>query len=161
MVGSELRGGMAFTLLSRRSNSLSAAGRLLVFGSLAVVTLAISLAFAVHGAWLVVPFAGLECLGLYLAYRWLKRHESDYECITVDAERVIVDSSEGGTITRREFSRAWVQVVVNDGNDGHASICLRSHGRSVEIGKWLTDHARIEVARQLKQRISDDRTQHD
>jgi uncharacterized membrane protein len=47
-----------------------------VFGSLAVITVAISLGFAVHGAWPVIPFAGLECLGLYIACRWLKRQIS-------------------------------------------------------------------------------------
>ena len=35
---------------------------------LAVVTLSIGIGFALMGAWLVLPFAGLEVLGLGAAY---------------------------------------------------------------------------------------------
>lgn len=49
-----------FTLVARRNNSFSSGSRFLVLGSLAVVVLAISLGFALNGAWLVFPFAGLD-----------------------------------------------------------------------------------------------------
>ena len=48
------------TLVARRNNSLSSAGRTLVVGSLATISLVISLAFALRGAWMILPFAGLE-----------------------------------------------------------------------------------------------------
>ena len=59
------------TLVARRDNSLSSGGRLLVLGSLAVVVVAISLGFAFNGAWLVLPFAGLELLVVGLACRYM------------------------------------------------------------------------------------------
>jgi len=53
----DVRESGEFLLIARRNNSLSAAGRAVVLGSLVLITLAISLAFAFFGAWLVLPFA--------------------------------------------------------------------------------------------------------
>jgi uncharacterized membrane protein len=144
----------SFRWISRRNSSLSATARILVFASLAVVTLAISLGFAIRGAWPVVPFAGLECVALWLAYRWLKRHEADYELITVDPERVVVEVCNGGVRHSHEFARAWAQVVLEATQDGRPVVWLRSHGREVQVGKWMTDEARLSAARQLKRQIS-------
>ncbi|HWQ38274.1 MAG TPA: DUF2244 domain-containing protein [Burkholderiales bacterium] len=158
MYGGESEEGGAFRWFSRRTSSLSATGRLLVFASLALVTLAISLGFALRGAWPVLPFAGLECVGLWLAYRWLKRHEGDYECVMVDCDKVVVEIRDGGALDNREFVRPWAQVVVERGRDGRPAIFLRSHGRAVQIGKWLTDEARVQTAQRLRRQISEGRT---
>ena len=40
----------------------------MAFAALAALTLAIGVGFAMIGAWLVLPFAGLEVLGLVVAY---------------------------------------------------------------------------------------------
>jgi uncharacterized membrane protein len=154
MHSAEVGGEKAFALLSRRHSSLSPAGRVLVFGSLAIVTVAISLGFAFHGAWPVLPFAGLECLALYLVYRWLGRHQGDYQCVTVDGERVVVETRKGTQTLRGEFSQAWAQVVIEEGDDGRPSVFIRSHGRAVEIGQWLTGEGRIEIARRLRRRLA-------
>ena len=47
---------------------MSPAGLAKAFAALAAAVLAISVGFAMAGAWLVLPFAGLEVLGLAAAY---------------------------------------------------------------------------------------------
>ena len=47
---------------------MSPAGLAKVFSALAAVVLAIGAGFATLGAWLVLPFAGLEVLALVAAY---------------------------------------------------------------------------------------------
>jgi uncharacterized membrane protein len=47
---------------------MSPAGLAMVFAALAAVVLAIGAGFAAAGAWLVLPFAGLEVLVLIAAY---------------------------------------------------------------------------------------------
>jgi len=47
---------------------MSPAGLLGAFAVLAAVTLAIGIGFALLGAWLVLPFAGLEVLALAVAF---------------------------------------------------------------------------------------------
>lgn len=154
MHSAEVGGEKPFALLSRRHSSLSPAGRVLVLGSLAIVTVAISLGFAIHGAWPVVPFAGAECLALYLVYQWLTQHQSDYQCVTFDGEKLVVETREAGRTRRSEFSQAWAQVVVENAADGKPSVFIRSHGRTVEIGRWLSGEARIEVARRLQRLLA-------
>ena len=47
---------------------MSPAGLAMAFAALAVLTLAIGVGFALVGAWLVLPFAGLEVLMLGVAF---------------------------------------------------------------------------------------------
>jgi uncharacterized membrane protein len=47
---------------------MSPAGLAMAFAALAVATLAIGVGFALFGAWLVLPFAGLEVLALLVAF---------------------------------------------------------------------------------------------
>src|SRR5262249_27406521 len=79
-----------FFLIAKRNNSLSSAGRAVVFGSLVALSFAISLAFAFQGAWLVLPFAGAEMLVLFLAFRVIDRHAADFESIAIRGDRVLI-----------------------------------------------------------------------
>ena len=47
---------------------MSPAGLAIAFAALAVLALAIGVGFALAGAWLVLPFAGLEVLMLGVAF---------------------------------------------------------------------------------------------
>ncbi len=150
MLVSEIGEGEQYALFSRRNSSISSIGRLLVFGSLAFVTAAISLGLAVQGAWPIVPFAGLECIALYLVYRWLHAHASDYELIKIAGDEVIVQNRDGGNVGTHTFSRFWVRVVLESGDDGQEHVFLRSHGRQVEIGRLLGSAAKLDAAKRLK-----------
>jgi len=59
---------------------MSPAGLAKVFSALAAVVLAIGAGFATLGAWLVLPFAGLEVLALVAAYlAYAKRFGAEEE----------------------------------------------------------------------------------
>src|SRR5262245_46363084 len=96
-----------FSLVAKRNNSLSSTGRLLVFAFIFVVSVGIALAFALLGAWPILPFAGLEMLVLYLAFRYVDRHAGDYERIAISGGRVEVEFFQGGRTQRHEFHRTW------------------------------------------------------
>ena len=139
-----------FSLVARRNNSLGPGGRRGVFAFIFVVSVGIAAAFAVLGAWLILPFAGLEMLVLYLAFRYVDRHAADYELIAIDGDRVEVESFEGGRRRRHEFNRQWARlVVVGDGE----RVALRSHGRELEIGRFVGAERRLEIARELGRRM--------
>jgi uncharacterized membrane protein len=147
-----------FLLIARRNNSLSSAGRAVVLGSLVALSLAISLAFAVQGAWLVLPFAGAEMLVLFLAFRFIERHAGDFESIAIRDDRVLVERWETGRVSRYEFNRYWAQVVVSHSASGGKSVlALRSHGREVEFGQHLTEEQRDALARKLRQQLRNGR----
>jgi uncharacterized membrane protein len=147
--------GPGFTLVARRNNSLTASGRFLVVGSLVAVSLTISLGFVAFGAWPVLPFWGLEMLGLCVAFHIVGRHADDYERISIWGDRVLIESSEARRRTRHEFNRHWARLVVQPAAAGrHARVALRSHGREVEFGRHLTDDQRLEVARALRHELT-------
>jgi len=135
-----------FSLVARRNNSLSPSGRLRVFFFVFAVSIGIASAFAIFGAWLILPFAGLEMLVLYLAFREIGRHAGDYERIAIGRDRVRVESCETGQLSRDELSRYWARVVAS--RDGRY-LALRSHGRELAIGRHRSDEQRLELARAL------------
>jgi uncharacterized membrane protein len=140
----------AYTLTAKRNNSLSTSGRYLVFGFIFVVSFGISTAFAAFGAWLVLPFAGLEMLVLFLAFYFIGRRSDDYERLTLNGDRLVLERMEHGRLGHFEFNRYWAQVVCD--TEG-SRLALRSHGREVEFGLYLTEEERVKLARQLKDRI--------
>jgi uncharacterized membrane protein len=143
-----------FLLIARRNNSLSSAGRAVVLGSLVALSLAISLAFAFQGAWLVLPFAGVEMFVLFLAFRFVERHGGDFESIAIKGDRVLVERWESGRVSQYEFNRYWAQVVVNhSAPGGKCVLALRSHGREVEFGRHLTEDQRDALAHTLRQQL--------
>jgi uncharacterized membrane protein len=144
----------SFVLVARRNNSLSPRGGKIVLGSFFVIAFAISLAFALHGAWLILPFTGLELAVLYLAFRAMAQRAGDFESISIDGDRVLIEKWERGRVNRHELSRYWARVVVEPCVPGRGNVlAVRSHGRQVEFGRHLTDEQRREVARTLKQEL--------
>jgi len=137
-----------FVLTARRNNSLSSSGRLLVFGFILAVSLGIALAFAwVLGAWLILPFTGVEMLVLYLAFRHVELHSGDYERVAIEGDKLNVEVLDGGRMSRRELNRGWAQVVcAADGRD----LALRSHGSEFRIGRHITEEQRLAMARNLR-----------
>jgi uncharacterized membrane protein len=143
------------TFVARRNNSLSTGGRRLVLGSLVGLVLAISLGFAFSGAWLVFPFAGLEVVVVFLAFRYMERHATDFERLRLEGERIVVERAQRGRTRRVELNRHWAQVDYRapGGLEG-GKLILRAHGADVEFGTCLTDAQRAEVARRLKENLN-------
>src|SRR5262245_2417002 len=112
----DVRASGEFLLIARRNNSLSATGRALVLGSLVLITLAISLAFALFGAWLMLPFAGAEVGVLCIAFCYMQRHAADFESLAIKGDRVLVERWDRGKMSRYELNRCWAQVVLHRGD---------------------------------------------
>lgn len=139
-----------FAITARRNNSLSSSGRYLAFGIILVVSLGIALAFTWVGAWLILPFAGLEMAVLYLAFRYVERHAADYERVAIVGDRLDVEVMNAGRMSRFEFNRCWAQVVCAE--DG-SRLAVRSHGRELEIGRHMSHEQRLEAAQALRREL--------
>jgi uncharacterized membrane protein len=144
----EVGAGAGYSALVQRNNSLTPATRLLAFGSIAAVCLAVACAFAVAGIWYVLPFAGIELGVLALAFAWTERHAGDYERITVRGDALEVETGGGGRVERRSFNRHWAQVVTNGGQ-----LAVRERGREYAFGRLMTWQERAQVARALRGQV--------
>lgn len=97
---------------------------------------------------MILPFAGLELVGLCTALYICARRTSQVEVVTVSEDVVTVSSGRKGPSENREFQRGWTQVVLeNSGHDWYPSrLLIRSHGRSVEVGGCLREGERKRLA---------------
>lgn len=135
-----------FSLVAQRNNSLTSSGRFHVLVFVFTVSVGIAVAFAALGAWPILPFAGLEVLVLFLAFRDVDRRAQDYERIAITDDRVRVEWCEIGALRKQELSRYWAQVVAS--RDGRY-IALRSHGRELAVGRHRSDTQRLDLANDL------------
>ena len=144
--------GTGICLLLKRNCSITPAGLMWAYGLIAVVTMAIATALAVMGAWPVLPFAGVEIVGLGIAFVLNGRHAADYERIELDKGRLMVEVSESDSVRRHEFIPARASVLI--AAEGHGvRVLLETPGRRLEIGRHLQEQARLDLAGELNKRL--------
>ena len=144
--------GSGFSLLLKRNCSISPAALLRTYVAIAAVTLGIAGAFAALGAWLILPFAGLEIVALGVAFAWNGRHAGDYERIELGEGRLEVEVRDSDSIRCHEFNPAWASVRVA-GEGRSMRVLLGVPGRSLEVGRHLQAQGRLELAGELKRRL--------
>lgn len=115
------------------------------------VSLGIAVAFALQGAWLVLPFAGLEMAVLGAALYVVARRGYRWQVISVHSDRI--DITEHGARPERleSFQRAWTRVQLQPAViQGYPSkLTIGSHGRRVEIGGCLSEDDKNYLAHEL------------
>lgn len=150
MKGSNVEPPADFILIARPNCSLSSTSRFSFLCGLVTVTFGIALTFAWAGAWLVLPFAGLEVGVLIWAFRHIAQHAHDYEKITIQGDRVTVESQNAQRLTKQEFNRHWAQLKIDTSTRGVHRLAMRSHGLEFELGRFLSDAQRLMLAKQIR-----------
>lgn len=112
------------------------------------VSLGIGLAFWTLGATLILPFAGIEVIGLGLAFILYAQHATDGERILLEEDRLIVELENAGHLQRAEFQRDSVRVEPQA--DDRSLIALSGQGRSVQVGRYLRPEMRPALAKEIR-----------
>ena len=86
------------------------------FAVLGAGSMAVSVAWALSGAWLVIPFLLIELTALAVAFFVYSRHVNDGEKITLDEAKVRVDVTEGIKTKTLELPRQWLRCARDDGH---------------------------------------------
>jgi uncharacterized membrane protein len=135
--------------------SLQPRGALYFFGSVCAVSFSIAGAMALKGLWPILPFAGLEMvvLGWALAVSLQRRHHS--QTITVTQDQVLIATRDRLLMTQVEFPRHWARVKLHGADTPlHPSrLTIESHGRSYEVGSFLTEEERRTLTGRLRRSI--------
>lgn len=142
--------GAGFSYYRRHCSSLDWRLLRLVFGSLAVFSVLVAAVFAAAGAWLIIPFAGVEIVALGIAAWWSLRRAGDFERLAFDGDRILVEIREQGLSRQFEFNCCWAQLVTGDAG----TVALRSHGREIVIGRFCGEGSRQVLARELRGRLA-------
>lgn len=144
----------AFVFQSRPNHSLTRTQERLAFWSLAVLCFATAIGFALLGYWLILPFAGLEVGLLAWAFERLRSRVGDYETLTIEGDVVVLEWHAGTRRERREMNRQWVRVVCDCSTPGrNCHLSVSSHGRETEVGQYLSDEARLQLAATLRSKL--------
>jgi len=144
-----------YKIIARPSNSLSPEGSVKLLGAIIVVVLLVALVFTQMGAWLVLPFAGMEIVAFAYTFYYIYLHSGDFESITIENDNVVVEKRNYKESTTIVFQRYWAQVNVREVN-GKSGLFISSHGKEVEFGRnFINDGQRTLLVRELRQKIKD------
>jgi uncharacterized membrane protein len=139
----------AFQVALYPNRSLGRRGFAVLMGLVVLVSFLVGAGFALAGAWPVSGFLGLDVLLIYLAFRWNFRDSSRADFIRLDEQGLSVRRiMPNGDSLEWQFEAAWVQVVVEK-----RRLVLRSHGKELMIGPYLTAAERASLADALKEAI--------
>lgn len=127
---------------------------LVLFVAVAVPILGIAIVCGLLGAWQVLVMSSLVVVavgaGLWSGYR---RTQID-EVVSIEGDTVAVDKHQPRTTEHHEFQRGWAQIVLEEPHpavEGVPSrLFIRSHGQQVQIGAFLDDDERHELATRLQ-----------
>jgi len=139
-----------FVIRPNRSLSWTAAKR--IFCGIVLLSLTIALGFASIGLWPILPFAGLELLALGSCLFICAHRAGHCEVITVNPTTVRVEKGKSRPELHWDFPRAWVGVALQRSakRSYPSRLVLRSHGKGLEVGSFLTEPERLRLATDLR-----------
>ena len=142
-----------FVHVSVPNRSLAPAARRWVLAMIAATPLGIATFAWAFGAWLVMPFAGLEVAVLVLAFRVVARHDADFERLEIGEHEVRVEARQARRMTRFVAHRPWARVVFRE-RGARCTLGLAYAGRIVPLGRLLSDEGRRRLAGELRGKIA-------
>jgi uncharacterized membrane protein len=120
------------------------------------VTISIAFGFFTQGLTLILPFAGLELLALGVVLYISAWRSNIKEVVNVTEEKIRIEIGRNAPEKTYELDKAWAKVVLERSwNNWYPSrLLLRSHGRQLEIGKFLNEQERQCLGVELKKVIN-------
>lgn len=131
--------------------SLSPRGFFLLMAFIGLISFCAGIAFVMVGAWPVFGFFGIDIVLVYLAFKLNYRDARRYETIRLTDSALTVERfTPSGRRERWRFQPYWLKVEIDDDPVPGSTVTLRSHGRMVEIGSFLSPEERLDFAHALR-----------
>jgi len=139
----------------RPNRSLSWRGSLLFYFSLLIISSGIAIGLALLGLWLVLPFAGLEMLALGIGLYVVACRCYECEVISINGDSIRIERGRDYPREQWTLGRTWARVVLERCPRAWypSRLLLRSHGRSVEVGRFLDEEERQRLADELSRSL--------
>lgn len=139
--------------------SLSRTGFLALMLFLSIVSFIAGIVFLRMGAWPVFGFFGLDVLLIYWAFRvnYARARASEHLVLTPHELR-LRRVSHRGHVMEWTFNPHWVRLDQEEHEEfGIERLYLRSHGRSVAVGRFLGPDEKASFAKALRLALQDAR----
>lgn len=140
-----------FDATLRPNPPMSMAALKLVVCAVAAINLGFGLLFVLQGAWPVTPFMGVDVLFLAWALNATRIAANAFERVRLTPVVLsILRHSPTGRENTVSMNPYWVRVDMEDPPQRTSPLLLRSHGRALQIGRFLAPPDRLSVARALR-----------
>ena len=129
-----------------------------VIGFAAIVSFVTGFMFALHGAWPVTPFFGLDVVLLGWAMRASVRASRRREYLRLTSDALVIERvGANGRAWREEINPYWLRVEHEDPELLGAELALVWHRKRWVVGSFLGAEERARFAEALRQALRDAR----
>lgn len=152
---SSTRTASRLMIVAKPNQSASWRANLWLLALLSLPVMAIAIGFAFLGAWLILPFAGIELLALAAALYHVSRKQQYRHVITVSEDCVSVDKGYHCPLQRWRFARDSAGLAITTQRhpwDGPA-LCVHDRRDSVRLGEFLNREDSLKLIDLLRQEI--------
>ncbi len=156
MVDSQHVDNSVYRIVLRPNQSLSWRAACYFWLSMVVVCGGIATGLTVLGFWPVLPFAGLE-LGALAVVLYVVAWRSEWrEVIAVTDDAIQIERGHRRPEQCWTLAKTWARVILERcPKQWYPSrLLIRSHGHSVEVGGFLNEDERRQVADELVRRLA-------
>jgi uncharacterized membrane protein len=138
----------------QRNCSLTPRQVVRAYAVLCAASLTVALGFFLHGVWIVLAFSLLELACVGLAMLIYSRHALDRERIALSDGCLLVECVQADVHSEARLDPLWTRVLPpTDHPPARARrslITLESRGERVEVGRFVSEAQRRQVARELR-----------
>ena len=103
--------------------------------------------FLLIGVWMIIIFTVIEILALTIALYVYSKHALDYEKITIDGKRLLVERSWGGKVELNEFNTVWTKLIHK--KDGRRDLVLVESTKELAVGYFVPANQQEQFERDL------------
>jgi uncharacterized membrane protein len=148
----------SFDAILTPHRSLPPVGFAVLVGVVAAVNIGLGIAFMLQGAWPIFGFCGLDVLLFYVMFRLNYRSARMFERIRLWPNELVVERHDvRGRMRSWSFQPYWLRIAIDDPPRPDSQLVLRSHGRAVAIGSFLTPAERLDLAMALQRALESQR----
>ena len=145
---------IVFDAVLRPYASLTPFGFLIFMTGLITLSFVFGLTFVMLGAWPVFGFFCLEVLIIYSAFKYNYRNAKRHETIKLTKSCITVESFSPAGIKQTWKSQTyWLKVEYPSSTYARGKLTLRSHGKAIEIGSFLTPSEKREFSARLQNEL--------
>ena len=144
-----------FDVVLTPHRSLPPAGFAILMAAVIGIAFVGGVMFLLRGAWPVTGFGVIEVGLFYVMFRLNYRSARMHERLRLTDDALEVERHEvGGRIRRWSFQPYWLRVDIADPPQSDSALLLRSHGKSLSIGAFLSPDERLELAKALRAELA-------
>lgn len=141
-----------FEALLYPRRSLGRRGYLILTIGTAAIIGGYALVFLLMGAWPIFGFLGGEWFLFWYLFTHHHRGNARSERIRLYADHLVFERRDAkGAVVVERLQPYWLNVILERPEEPDNALYLRSHGRSIRVGDFLSPDERRDLARELRQ----------